>query len=341
MSQNIEALKIQLLADIESFKENLDEQGMQNLKAQYLGKKGSISGLMKTMGTLSPEKRPVFGKSVNELRDLANSAFKELAELVKQKSIQASFESSSVDQSLPGKRIPSGAIHPLNRVKEEIMRFFGSMGFQIVLGREIETDWYNFEALNIPPEHPARDMQDTFYVADKVVLRTQTSNLQIHTMESQAPPLKVIAPGIVYRADSDASHAPMFQQVEGLVVDEDISFADLKGTLYLWVQHMFGDKVKLRFRPSFFPFTEPSAEMDVTCTICGGKGCRVCSQTGWLEIGGCGCVDPNVFEYVKYDPEKYTGFAFGFGIDRITMIKYGIPEIGLLTSNDMRFLRQF
>ncbi|MBF0431819.1 MAG: phenylalanine--tRNA ligase subunit alpha [Fibrobacteria bacterium] len=326
---------------VEKVRKSLSSESIQTLKVKYLGKKGKISGLMRSMGSISPEERPVFGKAINKLRDLANDSLQNIQDLLQHQEIEKSTSYSSLDPSLPGHRIPTGAIHPLNRVKEDIFSFFTGLGFEIERGREIETDWYNFEALNIPPEHPARDMQDTFYIDDKVVLRTQTSNNQIHVMESRKPPLRIIAPGFVYRADSDASHAPMFQQVEGLVVDKDISFAQLKGTLYIWVRHMFGFDVKLRFRPSFFPFTEPSAEMDVSCSLCKGKGCRVCSQTGWLEIGGCGCVDPNVFQKAGIDAEEYTGFAFGFGIDRITMIKYGIPEIGLLTANDNRFLRQF
>jgi phenylalanyl-tRNA synthetase alpha chain len=266
---------------------------------------------------------------------------KSLLETLKRSEIESAFKSSNIDASLPGRRMPYGNTHPLSQVRDDIISFFLNMGFEIAGGPEIETDWYNFEALNFPPDHPARDMQDTLYIDDKVMMRTQTSNVQIHVMESNRPPIRVIAPGHVYRADSDTSHAPMFQQVEGLVVDENISFAHLKGTLFLWARHMFGETIRLRFRPSFFPFTEPSAEMDVSCTICGGRGCRVCSQTGWLEILGCGSVDPNVFDKVGIDAEKFTGFAFGFGIDRVAMLKFGIPEIGMLTSNNIRFLRQF
>jgi phenylalanyl-tRNA synthetase alpha chain len=326
--------------ELEAKHNNLTDK-LSQLKTEYLGKKGSISGLMRSMGNIPKEERPAFGQQVNTLRDFAQDALQSLQEKIEEVELEKAFANSKIDPTLPGDRIPSGSIHPLNQVRQEIIDFFVGLGFQVERGREVETDWFNFGALNIPEDHPARDMQDTFYVDNDVVLRTQTSNVQIHTMETQEPPIRVIAPGHVYRSDSDASHAPMFQQVEGLVVDKGISFADLKGTIYLWVQHMFGKDVKLRFRPSFFPFTEPSAEMDISCSLCNGKGCRVCSHTGWLEIGGCGCVDPNVFKNVDIDWETYQGFAFGFGIDRITMIRYGIPEIGLLTGNDNRFLKQF
>ena len=317
--------------DIKSLREKLTPENYSRLRQKYLGKKGDISSLMRSMGSIPPEERPRYGKAINALREYADAALQDLEKALRDEQLKVSLQ-SKLDPTLPGKKIPAGTLHPLTQVREDIIDFFHSLGFQIARGREVETDWYNFEALNIPPEHPARDMQDTFYVDDGVVLRTQTSNLQIHAMENQKPPIRLIAPGHVYRADSDASHAPMFQQVEGLVVDKDISFAHLKGLLYLWVKHMFGPEVELRFRPSFFPFTEPSAEMDISSPF---------SKTGWMEIGGCGSVDPNVFEKVGIDPEKYTGFAFGFGIDRIAMIQYNIPEIGLLTQSDNRFLRQF
>jgi phenylalanyl-tRNA synthetase alpha chain len=341
MHDQIKNIQEDLEQSLNQVQSNISRDTIHKFKIDFLGKKGKISALLKYMGNSTPEERPILGKAVNDLRNKAQAAFDNLEECLQEREILRSVSDSNVDPTLPGMQIEPGSIHPLNRVRAEIIDFFSRMGFSVVNGREIETDWYNFEALNIPAIHPARDMQDTFYIDKKVVLRTQTSNIQIHVMEESEPPLKILAPGHVYRADNDASHAPMFQQVEGLVVDEGISFAHLKGILYLWVQHIFGKDVKLRFRPSYFPFTEPSAEMDVSCSICCGKGCRVCSNTGWLELGGCGCVDPNVFEKVGYDSEKYTGFAFGFGIDRITMIKYGIPEIGLLTQNDNRFLKQF
>jgi phenylalanyl-tRNA synthetase alpha chain len=294
------------------------------------------------MGTLAPEARPEFGKRVNELRDYAEARFAALQQRIEEAEIAKSLGGGGVDASLPGYRIPLGTLHPLTQVRDGIIDFFRGLGFELALAPEVDNDWYNFEALNIPPDHPARDMHDTFYVDDKVVLRTHTSNVQVHYMEThREPPIRIIAPGVVYRVDNDATHSPMFQQVECLLVDKDISFAHLKGTLYLWARHMFGADTKLRFRPSFFPFTEPSAEMDVSCYFCKGKGCRTCKQTGWIEIGGCGSVDPNVFAKVGWDPEKYTGFAFGFGIDRIAMLTYGIPDISYLTKNDNRFLRQF
>ena len=335
----------------------------EDLKVRYLGKKGDISGLLRAMGTLPAEERPAFGKLVNELRDLAEGRFSALQERIQETEIAGSLAGSTLDATLPGYRVPLGSLHPMSQVREEIVDFFQGLGFELALAPEVDNDWYNFEALNIPPDHPSRDMHDTFYVDDKVVLRTHTSNVQVHYMETHPDqPIRIIAPGFVYRVDNDATHSPMFQQVECLVVDKDISFAHLKGTLFLWARHMFGTETTMRFRPSYFPFTEPSAEMDVSCYFCkgtgtvptgsgivptgtgtgaAGTGCRVCKQTGWIEIGGCGSVDPNVFGKVGWDPEKFTGFAFGFGIDRITMLKYGIPDISYLTRNDNRFLRQF
>jgi phenylalanyl-tRNA synthetase alpha chain len=327
----------------------------EDLKVRYLGKKGDISGLLRTMGTLPAEERPAYGKLVNELRDRAEGRFAALQDRIQEMEIAGSLADSTLDASLPGYRVPLGSLHPMTQVREEIIDFFQGLGFELALAPEVDNDWYNFEALNIPPDHPSRDMHDTFYVDDKVVLRTHTSNVQVHYMETHPDqPIRIIAPGFVYRVDNDATHSPMFQQVECLVVDKDISFANLKGTLFLWARHMFGTETTMRFRPSYFPFTEPSAEMDVSCYFCkgtgtvptgtgtvNGAGCRVCKQTGWIEIGGCGSVDPNVFGKVGWDPEKYSGFAFGFGIDRITMLKYGIPDISYLTRNDNRFLRQF
>ncbi|NLB63727.1 MAG: phenylalanine--tRNA ligase subunit alpha [Fibrobacter sp.] len=311
------------------------------LRVKFLGRKGLVTGLMRNMGALSAEERPAYGKRVNELKQEVEASLEAAIEQARLAELERKLNSGWTDISLPGNGLGSGSLHPLYEIREEIIDFFMNMGFHVETGRDIETDWYNFEALNTPPDHPSRDMQDTFYVADKVMLRTHTSGTQIHYMEDNKPPLRMIAPGHVYRVDSDATHAPMFQQVEGLVVDKDISFAHLKGLLFLWAQHLFGDKVKTRFRPSFFPFTEPSAEMDISCVFCQGKGCRRCKNTGWMEIGGCGSVDPIVLKNVNIDPEVYTGFAFGFGLDRIAMLRYAIPEIGLLTSNDQRFLRQF
>lgn len=318
---------------------NLD--AVNGLRVKYLGKKGSVTELLKQMGKLSTEERPAYGKNVNELKEFVSEQIEKALSTAQKKALAAKLSAASVDISLPGDGIPAGSTHPLYDVREEIIDFFAQMGFSVDLGRDIETDWYNFEALNTPLNHPSRDMQDTFYLADKVMLRTHTSGTQIHYMETHKPPFRMIAPGHVFRVDSDATHAPMFQQCEGLVVDENISFAQLKGILQLFMNQLFGEGVKTRFRPSFFPFTEPSAEMDVSCVFCGGSGCRRCKGTGWMEIGGCGSVDPNVFQNCGIDPEKYTGFAFGFGLDRIAMLRHAIPEIGLLTGNDQRFLNQF
>ena len=314
----------------------------EDLKVRYLGKKGEISALLRGMGALPAEERPGFGKRVNDLRDYADGRLAVLQQRVEDAAIEGSLKAGGIDTTLPGYRVPLGSLHPLTQVRDEIISFFQGLGFELGVAPEVDNDWYNFEALNIPPDHPSRDMHDTFYVDDQVVLRTHTSNTQVHYMEThREPPIRIIAPGFVYRVDNDATHSPMFQQVECLLVDEGISFAHLKGTLYLWVKHMFGPEAKLRFRPSYFPFTEPSAEMDMTCYFCKGKGCRTCKNTGWIEIGGCGSVDPNVFAKVGWDSEKYTGFAFGFGVDRIAMLRYGIPDISYLTRNDNRFLRQF
>ena len=318
-----------------------NQEAVNNLRVKYLGKKGAVTDLMKQMGSLSAEERPAYGKLVNELKVAVSEAIDKAIETANEAALQKKLASGAVDITLPGAGIAAGSTHPLYDVREEIIDFFAQMGFDVDFGRDIETDWYNFEALNTPPDHPSRDMQDTFYVDNKVMLRTHTSGTQIHYMETHKPPFRMIAPGHVFRVDNDATHAPMFQQCEGLVVDENISFADLKGVLQVFMNKLFGAGVKTRFRPSFFPFTEPSAEMDVSCVFCGGKGCRRCKGTGWMEIGGCGSVDPNVFKNCGIDSEKYTGFAFGFGLDRIAMLRHEIPEIGLLTANDQRFLSQF
>jgi phenylalanyl-tRNA synthetase alpha chain len=337
---SIEEMKQQFEQELAQLQSD-DVRLVEEFRVRFIGKKGLVTGLMRQMGSLAVEERPEFGKKVNVLKDYVEQRIAVLREQASQKALEQQLSQSGADISLPATRIKSGGMNPLQIVRDEIIDFFYGMGFQVEYGREIETDWYNFEALNIPPSHPSRDMQDTFYIDAQALLRTHTSGTQIHVMENQEPPIRIIAPGHVYRVDADATHAPMFQQVEALVVDEGISFAHLKGILFLWAQSLFGDKVKIRFRPSFFPFTEPSAEMDISCVFCGGSGCRRCKQTGWMEIGGCGSVDPNVLNAVGIDSEKYTGFAFGFGIDRIAMLRYQIPEIGLLTGNDQRFLEQF
>jgi phenylalanyl-tRNA synthetase alpha chain len=311
---------------------------LEDLQVRFLGRKGELTQCLRELGTLSPEERPRVGQEANRLKAV-------LEELVKQKkdsfSLQKVSNLSRFDWSLPGRKAFQGRRHPISQTMDEICEIFSRLNFETVEGPEVELDYYNFEALNIPPDHPARDMQDTFYVSDTLLLRTHTSPLQVRTMEKISPPLRVIAPGKVYRRDSDISHTPMFHQVEGLMVGEDISLGDLKGILTLFVHYMFGEETPLRFRPSFFPFTEPSAEVDIGCVICRGTGCRVCSQTGWLEILGSGMVDPEVYRMVGYDPDRVTGFAFGMGVERIAMLKYGIDDIRMFYENDQRFLNQF
>jgi len=328
----IEKKAIQDLGEVRDLSE------LERFRIAYLGKKGLLTSLMKRLGDLSPEERPEAGQLVNRLKTDLTQRFEKARERI------LSIEEEGVsllDVTLPGREPPRGHLHPITQVLREICRIFGRMGFRVVKGPNVELDYYNFEALNIPRDHPARDMQDTFYVSENVVLRTHTSPMQVRTMEKQAPPVSIIAPGKVYRRDSDVSHTPMFHQVEGLLVDKGVTLGDLKGTLTTFVHQMFGRDTSLRFRPSFFPFTEPSAEVDIRCVICRGKGCRTCKNTGWLEILGSGMVDTEVYRFVHYDPEIYSGFAFGMGIERVAMLKYGIDDIQLFYRNDMRFLRQF
>jgi phenylalanyl-tRNA synthetase alpha chain len=293
---------------------------------------------LRAVSGLGPEQRPEAGRLANEVKKALEEAFgKALANI----SARATGKEAGIDITLPGRPVFCGRLHPLSRTIDELCAIFSGMGFEVVEGPEVESDYYNFEALNIPKNHPARDMQDTFYVSENVVLRTQTSPLQIRTMEKKSPPIRVVAPGKVFRRDSDITHSPMFHQLEGLVVDEGISFADLKGVLTVVARRLFGENTRLRFRPSFFPFTEPSAEVDIECVMCRGAGCRVCSGGGWLEILGSGMVHPAVFENVGYDTTRYTGFAFGLGIERIAMLKYGIDDIRRFFENDIRFLSQF
>ncbi|MBL4664921.1 MAG: phenylalanine--tRNA ligase subunit alpha [Nitrospinaceae bacterium] len=314
-----------------------DPKQLEQIRIDFLGKKGSLQGLMKDLRNASAEEKPKLGKDINLLK-----------QHVEQEINNKTLGSKSVgkpedtfDTTLPGRKELTGTLHPITQVMEEITSIFFGLGFQVEEGPEIETDYYNFEALNIPKDHPARDMQDTFYIEDETVLRTHTSPVQIHVMENREPPLRIIAPGKVYRCDSDVSHTPMSHQIEGLMVDEGVSFSHLKGIMNIFLQEVFGKDTKIRFRPSFFPFTCPSAEVDIQCVMCSGKGCRVCSQTGWLEILGAGMVDPAVFKSVGYDSEKWTGFAFGLGIERIAMLKFGINDIRLFFENDLRFLKQF
>jgi phenylalanyl-tRNA synthetase alpha chain len=312
-----------------------------NLRVKYLGKKGLLTGILRNLGKMSPEKRPEIGKISNEVKKVLEQAFDEASLKVKKAKQDASLLEKSIDVTLPGRRSNLGKPHPITTVTEEIKDIFLRFGFEIEEGPDIETDYYNFEALNIPKDHPARDMHDTFYISEELVLRTHTSPVQARTFERHPPPIKIIAPGRVYRCDSDVSHSPMFHQVEGFLIDTDVTFGDLKGVLIEFIHQMFGKEIGVRFRPSYFPFTEPSAELDIECVICMGKGCRVCKRTGWLEILGCGMINPKVFEYADYDPEIYTGFAFGMGVERIAMLKYQIDDIRLFYENDLRFLKQF
>lgn len=319
--------------------QNMDE--LNDLRVKILGKKGELTQVLRGMAKLTAEERPVIGKLANEIKDELESKFSEKMRLIKKAVQEQKMQQEFIDVTIPTK-ISVGSKHPLTLVLDEIKEIFIGLGYEVAEGPEVELDYYNFEALNTPADHPARDVQDTFYITEKILLRTQTSPVQVRTMEKQSPPLKIIAPGRVYRSDSvDATHSPMFHQVEGLTVGEGFTMGDLKGTLVKFVHEMFGRNRKARFRPHFFPFTEPSAEMDISCIACEGKGCRVCSYTGWLEILGCGMVHPNVFRNVGLDPEKVNGFAFGMGVERIAMLRYGINDMRLFFENDLRFLRQF
>jgi phenylalanyl-tRNA synthetase alpha chain len=317
------------------------ETALQEIRVRFLGRKGELTGLLKGLGALSAEERPVVGQLVNTIKDEIESRLEGALTQARDQEIQQRLQLERIDVTLPGRRLTCGTKHPITLVIEEVCDIFAGLGFSVAEGPEIEHDWYNFEALNFPPEHPARDMQDTFFVENNLLLRTHTSPVQIRTMLKQKPPVRIIAPGTVYRCDSDATHSPMFHQIEGLMVDKGVTFGDLKGMLTIFTNQLFGQKTGVRLRPSFFPFTEPSAEVDIACVICGGKGCRVCKQSGWLEILGAGMVDPEVYRHVNYDAEEISGFAFGMGIERIAMLKYGINDMRLLFENDVRFLRQF
>ena len=326
----------------EALSRAVSDDALQELRVRYLGKKGEITAMMKQMRNLSPEERPAFGSKINALRAKAEEAFAEKTAELREAALEGRLQHERIDVTLPGKSAKLGAIHPLNQVYHEVRDIFAGMGFSVVEGPEVEFDHYNFEMLNIPKDHPARDMQDTFYLGENLLLRTQTSAAQIRTMETRKPPIRVICPGRVYRADEvDATHSPVFHQLEGLVVDKGITMCDLKGVLEQFAREIYGKDTKVRFRPSFFPFTEPSVEVDVSCSECGGKGCRVCKGAGWIEILGAGMVHPNVLRSCGIDPDVYTGFAFGIGIDRITTTRYKISDIRLLFENDKRFLEQF
>nr|VFK60823.1 MAG: phenylalanyl-tRNA synthetase, alpha subunit [Candidatus Kentron sp. TUN] len=331
---NIIATARQAIADA------ADSQALDAIRVHYLGKQGVVTARLKALGQLPLDERPDAGKAINH----AKQSIQEFIKARKHALEIASLENDApdrVDVTLPGRGHIPGGLHPVTRTLERIKRFFSHIGFHAVEGPEIEDDFHNFEALNIPAHHPARAMHDTFYFDDRLLLRTHTSPVQIRVMQKEKPPLRVIAPGRVYRCDSDLTHTPMFHQVEGFMVDEAVSFADLKGTLEAFSRYFFADDLALRFRPSYFPFTEPSAEMDIRCVMCGGKGCRVCKQTGWLEVLGCGMVHPKVFENVGIDNEQFTGFAFGMGVERLAMLRYGIDDIRLFFENDLRFLEQF
>ncbi len=337
MEQELEQIRGIAAAALENIS---DKEQLESFRVDYLGRNGQISAIMKKLGAVAREERPRLGQLANAIKQELDANFRQ-----KQLDIAAAAgseaERTRPDLSLPGRRPQTGKLHPITQIMEDVCSIFEGMGFSIAEGPDVELDHYNFEALNIPAHHPARDMHDTFYISDSTLLRTHTSPMQARIMEQQEPPLRVIAPGKVYRCDSDITHTPMFHQVEGFLVDEKVSFADLKGVLTVFLQKVFEKELPLRFRPSFFPFTEPSAEVDIACVICGGAGCRVCKKTGWLEILGAGMIDPEVFKMVGYDPEKYSGFAFGLGIERIAMLKYGINDIRLYFENDLRFLSQF
>jgi len=339
MQEQLLRLKAEALGEIVSA---ATSKALNEIRVKYLGKKGSLTAILRGMGALSPEERPVVGELANQIREEIEAAIREAGVAATEKEEAAKLAEEELDVFLPGRKPREGHPHPLQLVKEEIEAIFLGMGFTIAEGPEIETDYYNFEALNLPKDHPARDMQDSLYITPEILLRTHTSPVQIRTMEKLYPnPVRIIAPGRVYRRDAlDATHSPIFHQIEGLVVDEGISFGDLKGTLTVFVKKLFGAERQVRFRPSFFPFTEPSAEVDVSCG-CGGKGCRVCKGSGWLEILGSGSVNPVVLKMAGYDPEKVSGFAFGLGVERVAMLRYGINDIRVFLENDQRFLAQF
>ena len=334
MTESLDGIKERALREIASAR---DTETLQSVSVKYLGRKGAVTLFLRNLSQLPAEERPRAGQAANQVKQDLQAALDRATEQIAADSAAV----DAIDVSLPGRPVSRGTLHPITQITRRICEIFGRMGFDVVEGPEIETDYYNFEALNIPKHHPARDMQDTFYISDNVVLRTHTSPTQPRVMEKTAPPLRIIAPGKVYRCDSDVTHTPMFHQVEGLMVDKNVSFGDLKGILTLFIHRMFDPETSLRFRPSYFPFTEPSAEVDIRCVACRGKGCRICSHTGWLEILGAGMVHPAVFEKAGYDTQTYTGFAFGMGVERIAMLKYNIDDTRKFFENDTRFLRQF
>ena len=339
MEEQIRKIKqesIEKIKTIENLKELAEE------KVKYLGKKGELTTILRGMGSLSKEERPIIGSLVNEVRDELEILFDSKEKKLKRKDLLKRLETENIDVTEPSKKITLGSLHPITQIIKEVEEIFLGMGYEIADGPEVEKAIYNFDKLNTPPDHPARDVQDTFYINDDIVLRSQTSPVQARVMENKKPPIKIICPGAVYRSDSvDATHSPVFHQIEGLVVDKNIAMTDLKGTLEMFAKKCLGENTKIRFRPHHFPFTEPSAEADVSCFVCGGKGCRVCKGEGWIELLGCGMVHPNVLKNCGINPEEYSGFAFGFGVERIAMAKFGIEDMRLLFENDIRFLKQF
>ena len=326
---------------VEQMRSAKDSRELDSIRVKYLGKKGVLTDLLRSMTDVAPEDRPVIGKLANQVKQSITAELEKVTESLKVKEHEAQLAAEAIDITLPGRRPMLGRKHPLTQTFEDTIRIFRGMGFQVADGPEIETNYYNFDALNMAEHHPARDDRDSMYITDDILLRTETSAVQIRTMEKRRPPVRVVVPGRVYRRDADISHTPMFHQVEGLMVDRNIRFSDLKGVLAAFIHQMFGKDTKYRFSPDFFPFTEPSAQVCISCTVCGGSGCQTCSDTGWLEILGSGSVDPEVFKSVGYDPEEVTGFAFGMGVERLAMLRYGINDMRALFENDMRFLQQF
>ena len=339
MKEQLSAIKTSAESALEKA---LDLTELENLRVKYLGKKGELTSLMKGMGKLTPEERPVIGQLANEVRGFIEGILEEKSKALIKLAKDKKLASETIDVCLPGNRPEHGKKHPITTVLNDLKDIFIGMGFTIAEGPEVELDYYNFEALNLPPDHPARDTQDTFYINEDTLLRTQTSSVQVRVMQKQQPPIRIVSPGRVYRSDAvDATHSPVFHQVEGLVVDEGITMADLKGTLEVFIKRLYGEDTKVRFRPHHFPFTEPSAEVDISCFSCKGEGCRICKGEGWIEILGCGMVHPKVLANCNIDPEKYSGFAFGIGLERVAMFRYGIDDLRLFYENDLGFLKQF
>jgi len=345
MTQSLETLKQTLQEKLKQAEQNIEQTqdlaGLEHWRVTYLGKKSELTEVMKSLGNLPPEDRPLMGQTINEVKQSITELLDERKIILEKTALEQALSKTTLDVTLPGRNTEQGSLHPVNQTKERIEAFFNQMGFEVITGPEVESEYYNFEALNIPSHHPARAMHDTFYFPNGMLLRTHTSPVQIRAMEQRKPPVRLIAPGRVYRCDSDLTHTPMFHQVEGLMIDETANFSNLKGLLHAFFEFFFERPIPMRFRPSYFPFTEPSAEADIQCTHCLGKGCRACKETGWLEVLGCGMVHPNVLKAMNVDPEQYQGWAFGMGIDRLTMLRYKIDDLRLLFEGDLRFLSQF